>query len=403
MSSGDKILKKDYEIKGNKLYRKTKDGLKFVVPKGLRWKIIQSYHDDIGHFSVNNTLILIKKNYWFPRMRDLIKKYIHSCLECLYNKRGIDETRYHIHPIEKQATPFNTIHIDHVGPFIKSKKQNCYLIGIIDSFTKYVVLRAVRIANTSGVTKTLNEISQFFGMPARIISDRGSAFTSKQFATYCKENDITHIQTAVRTPRANGQIERVFRSVNQALASYTNDLTGKNWDENLCAIQWGLNNIKHDITGLSAQQLLFSYEPANMLHNKLSLALHGFANDNIEPDLTKVRELVEKRIKERQKIMATNFNAKHKGPQTYVEGELILIRAEHAATGQSRKILPRYKGPYVINKVLGNDRYEIKDTPTTQVTQKPFVSVFASDKMKRWCKFEDICFGEISSDEYDEN
>ena len=402
MTSGEKLLKKDYEVKENKLFKKTKDGLRFVVPKGLRWKIIQSYHDDIGHYAVDNTVMLIQKQYWFPRMRNLVSKYIHSCLECLYNQRGIDETRYHIHPIEKQSIPFNTIHVDHVGPFIKSKKQNCFFIGIIDSFTKYVILRAVRTANTIGVVKTLNEISQFFGMPARLISDRGSAFTSKQFATYCHDNDITHIQTAVRTPRANGQIARVFRSLNKSLACLTKDQNGKDWDENICAIQWGLNNITHSITGSSAQNLLFSYKPANMLHNKLSLVLHGYQNNDTDDDLVHVRELVENRIREREHNLAVNFNEKHKAPQTYAEGDLVLIKAEHPATGQSRKLLTRYKGPYKINKVLGNDRYQINDTDTTQVTRKPFSSVFAADKIKPWCQFEDISFNEISSDDDDD-
>lgn len=394
--------KKEYEVKNHKLFKKTEDGLKFMVPRGLRWNVVKSHHDDVGHFGLENTVKLIKKNYWFPKMHTIVKKYINSCLGCLYNKRGDDETRYHIHPIEKVATPFHTIHIDHVGPFPKSSKQNSYLIAVIDAFTKYVVLRAVRTTNTSSVIKTLNEMSEYFGMPVRIISDRGTAFTSKQFTNYCKENNIAHIATAVRTPRANGQIERVFRSVNRSLATSTKNDTGKDWDSNLVAIQWGLNNIKHDITGYSAQKLLFTYEPANMLHNKLSMALHEADDEKENFNLEKVRKAIEDRIKGHQTKMAERHNLHHKAPRKYAEGDLVLLKAEHTATGQSRKLLPRFKGPYKVTRALPNDRYEVTDPDTTKVTQKPFRSIYAADKMKPWLHFEDISFNEIVSDDDDD-
>lgn len=182
--------------------------------------------------------------------------------------------------------------------------------------------------------------------------------------------------TAVRTPRANGQIERVFRLVNRALASSTTDELAKDWDKNLIPIQWGLNNIKHNITGYTAQKLLFTYEPANMLHNKLSLALHEYGEEKENFDLEKVRKSIESRIKEHQDKTSKRYNLRHKSPQKYEKGDLILLRAEHSATGQSRKLLPRYKGPYVIKQVLANDRYEIADTDTTKVTQKSFRSVY---------------------------
>lgn len=41
-------------------------------------------------------------------------------------------------------------------------------------------------------------------------------------------------------------------------------------------------------------------------------------------------------------------------------------------------------------KVLGNDRYEIRDPETTQVTQKPFRSVYAADKIKPFCQLDQM-------------
>lgn len=305
-----------------------------------------------------------------------------------------------MYPIEKVAIPFHTIHVDHVGPFPKSRRQNVYVLGVIDSFTKYVILRPLRSANTAGVIKTLIEISQIFGVPLRIVSDRGTAFTSHQFEKYVKDNNTIHIKTAVRTPRANGQMERYFRTFNSAVACMSKDADGKDWDDFVPAIQWGLNNITHEITGKTAHQLLFAYEPANNVHNKLCLALQcDLTQPRTDIDLAELRKVVEERMRQNQQNLASKFNAKRKSPNVYKVGDMVLIKAEHPATGTSRKLLPRYRGPYKVDTVLPNDRYKIVDTDVSQVSQKRFQSVYAADKLKPWGNFTDLVFEDISSDE----
>lgn len=46
---------------------------------------------------------------------------------------------------------------------------------------------------------------------------------------------------------------------------------------------------------------------------------------------------------------------------------------------------PKYRGPYVVVKVLDNDRYLVGDLADIQRNQRPYQSVFSSDKMKKWC------------------
>ncbi|GFV34225.1 transposon Ty3-I Gag-Pol polyprotein [Trichonephila clavipes] len=47
-----------------------------------------------------------------------------------------------------------------------------------------------------------------FGNPARIITDKGSAFTSSAFEYYCNKQNILHISITTGLPRSNGQIEK---------------------------------------------------------------------------------------------------------------------------------------------------------------------------------------------------
>lgn len=96
------------------------------------------------------------------------------------------------------------MNIDHLGPFVKSKRQNAYIIGISDPFSKFIIIKAVRDTKTKPVITFLNEMTSFFGLPMKIITDRGTTYTSTMFENYCDQNNIVHVKTAVRTPRANG-------------------------------------------------------------------------------------------------------------------------------------------------------------------------------------------------------
>lgn len=80
----------------------------------------------------------------------------------------------------------DALHIDHLGPFVKSVENNSYVIVVVDAFTKFVFTKAVPNTRTGPVIQFLNEIIEIFGVPRRIICDRGTAFTSKNFTEFCQ-------------------------------------------------------------------------------------------------------------------------------------------------------------------------------------------------------------------------
>ena len=49
----------------------------------------------------------------------------------------------------------------------------------------------------------------------RLISDNGSQFISKDFASYLRTVELQHIRTSVMYPQSNGKIERFHRTINE--------------------------------------------------------------------------------------------------------------------------------------------------------------------------------------------
>lgn len=165
-------------------------------------------------------------------MRRYVKHYISSCLGCLYNKKPSGKTPGNPYNIEKTAVPINMLHLDHLGPFVKSKRKNFHLIVAVDAFTKFVFLKAAPNTKTGTEIKFLNEIVKTFGVPGMLLCDRGTAFTSKTFTDYCSSLGTERVLCATATPRANGQVERINRVILSALASSTTD--DANWDYKFC-------------------------------------------------------------------------------------------------------------------------------------------------------------------------
>lgn len=66
-----------------------------------------------------------------------------------------------------------------------------------------------RSTSTMEVLDKLQKQAIIFGNPRRIISDRGTSFTSQEFKSYCKEENIQQVLITTGVPRSNGQVERV--------------------------------------------------------------------------------------------------------------------------------------------------------------------------------------------------
>lgn len=378
-SQQEKQLRNEYKIE-NRLYRRDGDKLLFVIPKAVRWRIVRYCHDEMGHYGIEKTIQRITQHFWFPRIRKYVKDYISACVECCYNKNGGGKPEGTMYIDSIAPIPFQTLHIDHLGPFVKSKRGHTYVIAISDAFTKYLIVKPARNTKTQPVLQVLNELSSYFGLPTRIVSDRGTAYTSKQFEQFCDDNDVQHIKTAVRTPRANGQVERANKMILDFLR--TSGAQAKEWDEQLRKLQCGVNSQTDSGTGFSPNDLVFDFKIRDVVRNKFLAAI---IPDSDETSIADKRATALEKLQQQREKWKKRFDSKHKTPTEYKVDDLVVISNDLQSTGDSRKLDARYRGPYVVSKVLGKDRYLIEDVNGMQRKQKKFCSVYSADKMKLWC------------------
>lgn len=377
----NKHIFNEYELVGNKVYRRTEFGRRWLVPKQCIWYVVRANHDDLGHFAVDKTVERIRSKYWFPRLKKTVSKYIKNCLNCIYYKNIHGKKPGKLYPIPKFARPFHTLHIDHLGPFVKTTQQNSYLLVIVDSFTKFVFISAVKNTKSKVVINELNKIFKVFGNPKRLVCDAGSAFTSKLFTNYCKERNIRAHIIATAVPRSNGQVERYNQTILEALRSMSADTDSNKWDQHVTNIQQGINSTINKTTCAVPSEVFFGF--------RIRMNNDAITDDNNEhsPDVTALRNMVDANIKSNAERQKASFDSKRKEAPNYKVGDLVVLKIpSHTNDGQSTKLMPLYKGPFQVTNILGHDRYQVADMRGAERSSKRYDGVACVENMKPWIR-----------------
>jgi transposase InsO family protein len=397
-----KDIKENYIIKNHAVYKKIGNDMRLVVPRNARWQICRSYHDELGHLGFSKTVDKIQSQFWFPKLRRFVKKYVGACIDCAYNKDNAAKTKSgKLYPIEKVSRPFHTLHIDHLGPFVRSRDGNSYVLTIVDGFTKYVFVKAVKDTKTKSTIKILDNIFQDFYLPYRIISDRGTSFTSSAFEKFCKERSIKHVLNAVACPRSNGQAERFNQTILNSLSAQNFGKDERDWDKCLQKVQWGINNTVNATTQKTATEAMFGTRSRDEMSNKLNLYQNPSDHTTIQDVHTKINENI-KRAQDKQK---QKHDAQHAPAHKYLLGDLVKIkRNSYNNDGASTKLMSKFIGPYKIIEVLGNDRYRIADVPGMKhKNNKKYISVLAADRLRPWIHVKALQVESSSDYDSDDN
>lgn len=272
------------------------------MPLTMEHEVLHKYHNEFGHFGVDETYAILQESFWFPDIKNKVKKHIKNCIKCIAFTKNPGKKEGLLHSIPK-GLPFTTVHVDHYEPIDRSHATKKYVLLIIDAFTKYVRLYTVKITTSRESIKCLRDYFQSFSRPKVLVSDRGTSFTSKEFEEFMTEMNIIHIKAAIGFSQANGQVERINRILGPALGKLYDE---KDWHKSLGEIEFAINNMINRSTGETPSRLLFGVEQ----RGKIVDSLKEYVQDNNEPQL---RELSKLRSKACDRILKTQkYNEDYK-------------------------------------------------------------------------------------------
>lgn len=329
----------------------------FVVPKAMRKYMVVKYHDFKGHYAPDKVLQSMRKLYWFHGMKVYIRQHDRACVQCMLTKDKTGKKQGLCNAIEPGRRPFQKVFVDHLGPLPKSK-GNEHIIALVDGLSKFTLLKAVPDTTTENVIKFLKEIFERYGAVDCMVSDRGTAFTSKLLDKFLQERHVRHILISTQHPQSNGQVERVNKEIARLLRSITTKENGSDWSTKLSEVQRLINTTVSKSTGRTPFEVLHGYVPR--YDNDVLYQFMEGKQDVLWKPADEIQAEVRASLREAQKKYVYQYDRK-RCPHTirYSVGDVVVVSRLPQHTGVPTKLQPRYRGPMVITEVLPKDTYRI--------------------------------------------
>jgi hypothetical protein len=211
--------------------------------------------------------------------------------------------------------------LHHVGSLVRgtlSYRPSGYkhILVAIDKFTKWIKVRPVVKVTSEEAAKFIGDITHCFGVPNRIITNLGRAFTGSAFWDFGHENTIDVYYSSVAHPRCNNQVECANSMVLQALKDRIYDDASNyatRWLAELPHVIWGLRTQVSSATGFLPFFLVYRSEailPTDIAFEApcIQFCEEGEAEQTRRVDLDSLEEQRLAAVMRDKPIMTNNFN-----------------------------------------------------------------------------------------------
>ncbi len=123
-------------------------------------------------------------------------------------------------PLSTSVTqrPLELVHVDLCGPLTKTSAGQKYFMAVMDSFSKYaeVYVMTEKSEAKEKLVDVLIEWETLLELTVEILrSDGGKEFVSNLVTDYCTSKGIKQQVTPRYTPKSNGKIERLNRTIKE--------------------------------------------------------------------------------------------------------------------------------------------------------------------------------------------
>ena len=151
----------------------------------------------------DHTLSLLQECFWWPGMAKQMRQVIKACRRCLQYEGGTPKAP--LCPIVATA-PLDLLHVDFTSiettMELDKSPQVANVLVFQDHFTKHVLAYVTPNQTVKTITKFLyGGYISIFGALARLMSDRGTSFTSSIIEELCKILASNDCRLCPTTPR----------------------------------------------------------------------------------------------------------------------------------------------------------------------------------------------------------
>ena len=373
---------KPFHLKEAHMYRQNLGHPPQVVifSKKRRQEILWEMHEEVAHHGIWAVEQHVTLRYFWPGMREQIKKHVQSCHACQLRSTK----KMHI-PITISHPPsvFSKVYLDVMKmPPAKGKQ---WLVSCRDDLSGITECKAIARDKAKVIARFfLKRIILRYGTVQEVVTDNGPSFR-KEFSELLQKYGIHHIRISPYNSQANGVVERGHYNIREALVKLCNgDLS--QWPLFVPAANYADRITVRRSTGYSPYYLLHGVHP--LLPGDLADAtflVRDFKPGMTQDELVQARarqllRLPEDVAKARKILQKSRFRSKeayekkfaHRlRKESFQTGDLVLVRNNRIENSVSikRKTADRYMGPYRVVKQTQGGSYILEEMDSSKLAE----------------------------------
>ncbi|KAL0179864.1 hypothetical protein M9458_025306 [Cirrhinus mrigala] len=339
---------------------------KHYVPQDMRQQVLQWVHTSLsaGHPGISRTLHLVKNSFWWPSMTADTSTFVKSCQICAQSKTPKELPSGLLQPLPIPQRPWSHLSIDFVTDLPPSQGFTTILV-IIDRFSKSCRLIPLKGLPTAMETALalFNHVFRVYGLPEDIVI----------WKAFCKQLDINVSLTSGYHPQSNGQVERLNQEIRRYLRSYCSREQHR-WSEFLPWAEYAQNSLTHSSKGLTLFQCVLGFQPPMFPWSGEPSSVP--AVDDWIKRSERVWDSAHVRLQRAVRNQEIQANRRRLPHPPYQPGQRVWLSTRDIKLRlPSRKLSPRYVGPFKILKRVNEVTYQLELPPNYRISPSFHVSL----------------------------
>ena len=149
-----------------------------VVPKvdSLCKDILMECHDAFysEHIGITKTLKQVETRFWWPSLRDDVKKYVNSCDVCQRSKASTTKIAGLLQPLEIPEKKWECVSLDFITGLTPTRQGHDAILVCVDKLSKMAhFIATVTTVTAEGTSRLfIDVVFKHHGLPEKLISDQ---------------------------------------------------------------------------------------------------------------------------------------------------------------------------------------------------------------------------------------
>lgn len=293
-------------------------------------------------------------------MRSDVERFVGTCVPCQRNKTSTQAPAGLLQPLPIPGRRWEVVSLDLITGLPTTEEGNDAIAVFVDKLSKMVHLVACH--ETDGALEVANMfVSVVFrshGVPKTLLTDRDPRFTSNLFREISKLLGVKQAMSSAFHPQTDGQTERVNRVVEEMLRHFVHPRLD-DWDTYLAMVEFAINNSYQESVCNTPFFLNYGQHPLTPVSVK-----HGSA----VPAATQFSLGVQAAVKEAKELLVAAQNRQKASANAgrrdvvFAPDDMVWLNTKNLTLKHpgTRKLLPRYVGPFKIMQRIGEVAYKLK-------------------------------------------